>query len=327
MSDERHGPSGQLGLPPESSNFLGLRDVDSEEIESADVVLFGAATDVGTDGRLGAREGPSRVRAASWTFGSFNHALGQDILDDMLVADGGDLDLSGCDLEEALAKVQQRVFGLCRGGQVPGMIGGTQALTLGALRGVLQAKRRPVKVIHLSASHSLRADTMGEGGMMRRAHEERLLKSKSVLQIGVRGPSHDEDEPQAALRAGFERLTVDDVRWDIHGSMETIRSVAGGAPIYLSVDLSCFDPSVCPGVTRPCPGGLNSWEAQQVFRSLVGADLVGFDLNGLCPAWDASELTSVLAVNILHEILAAVAGTRDASRVSLVGGSVGRNSA
>ncbi len=327
MSDERQGPSSRLGLPPDSSNFLGLRDVDDEEIESADVVLFGVPTDAGTDGRLGAREGPARVRSASWTFGSFNHALGQDILDDMLVADGGDLDVVGCELEETLERVQARVFGLCRGGQVPGLIGGTQALTLGALRGVIQAKRRPVKVIHLSASHGLRGETKGEGGTMKRAHEEQLLKSKSVLQIGVRGPSQDDDEPREALRAGFERLTVDDVRSDIHGSMETIRSVAIGAPIYLSVDLSCLDPSVCPGVTRPCPGGLNSWEAQQVFRSLVGADLVGFDVSGLCPAWDSSELTSIMAVNILHEVLAAVADARDGSRVSLVGGSVGRNSA
>lgn len=306
---------------------MGLRTVDEEEIESADVVLFGAPSNVGTDGRRGAVEGPMAVRAASWTFGSFNHALGQDILDDMRVADGGDLDLAESDLNLVLEKVQARVFGLCRGGQVPGMIGGTQVLTLGALRGVLQAKRRPVKVVQLTASHSLRVDTDGEGGMMRQAHKEQLLMSKSVLQIGLRGPSHDRDEPQDAFRAGFERLTIDEVRWDIHGSMAAIRKLAAGAPIYLSVDLSCLDPSICPGVTRPSPGGLNSWETQQVLRSLVGADIVGFDVVGLCPHADTSDLTSIVAVNILHEILAAVADTREGSRVSLIGGSVGRTSA
>lgn len=327
MSDRDRKKESELVLPPAHSTFLGLRARSEEEIESADVVLFGAPSDAGTDGRLGASEGPAHVRAASWTFGSFNHALGLDILDNMSVADGGDLDLALSDLEGTLHKVQSRVFDLCRGGQVPGMIGGTRALTLGALRGVLQAKRRPVTVVQLTPSHSLRVDTDGEGGMMRRAHKELLLKSKSVLQVGVRGPSHDRDEPQDAFRSGFERLSVDEVRWDIHGSMATIRKLAGGAPIYLSVDLSCLDPSICPGVTRPSPGGLNSWEAQQVLRALVGADIVAFDVVGLCPRWDSSELTSVMAVNILHEILAAVADTRDGSRVSLVGGSVGRTSA
>lgn len=322
------GSDGKAGaLPGANPNFLGLRALDEEEIDSADVVLFGVPTDAGADHRLGAALGPSAVRQASWTFGSFNHALGQDIFDDMLVADGGDLELVTSDLEPVLEKVQARVFGLCRSGQVPGMVGGTQILSLGALRGILQAKRRPVTVVQLSASHSLRTDTEGEGGMMRRAHKEQLLKSKGVLQVGVRGPSYDRDEPQDAFRAGFERLTVDEVRWDIHGSMATIRKWAGGSPIYLSVDLSCLDPSTCPGVTRPSPGGLSSWETQQVLRALVGADIVGFDVVGLCPSWDSSELTSVMAVNVLHEILAAVADTRDGSRVSLVGGSVGRTSA
>jgi guanidinopropionase len=327
MADPNRKSRAELGLAPASSRFLALRAVDDEEIESADVVLFGVPSDVGTDGRLGAAEGPEQVRAASWTFGSFNHALGQDILDGMLVADGGDLDVATSDASGVLQKVQSRAFDLCRGGQVPGMIGGTQVLTLGALRGVLQAKRRPVTVVQLTASHSLRVDSEGEGGMMRRAHKEQLLKSKNVLQIGVRGPSHNRDEPQDAFRSGFERLTVDEVRWDIHGSMAAVRKLAGGAPIYLSVDLSCMDPSICPGVTRPSPGGLNSWEMQQVLRSLVGADIVGFDVVGLCPRWDASDLASVVAVNILHEILAAVADTRDGSRVSLLGGSVGRTSA
>jgi arginase family enzyme len=80
-------------------------------------------------------------------------------------------------------------------------------------------------------------------------------------------------------------------------------------------------------VTRPSPGGLNSWETQQVLRSLVGADIVGFDVVGLCPRADTSDLTSIVAVNIVHEILAAVADTREGSRVSLIGGSVGRTSA
>lgn len=327
MSGSDRKAGAELGLVRASSNFLGLRAFDPEDIDSADVVLFGVGTDVGTDGRLGASLGPAAVREASWTFGSFNHALGQDIFDQMLVCDGGDLDVGSSDLNAVLEMVQSRVFSLCRGGQVPGMIGGTQILSLGALRGVLQAKRRPVKVVQLTASHSLRVDTEGEGGMMRRAHKEQLLMSKSVLQVGVRGPSHNRDEPQDAFRAGFERLTVDEVRWDIHGSMATIRKLAAGAPIYLSVDLSCLDPSTCPGVTRPSPGGLNSWETQQVLRALVGTDIVGFDVVGLCPKWDSSDLTSVMAVNVLHEILAAVADTRDGSRVSLIGGSVGRTSA
>lgn len=93
MSDSNGKTGSEFGLSPGYSNFLGSRARDEEEIESADVVLFGAPSDAGTDGRLGASRGPAHVRASSWTFGSFNHALGQDILDGLSVADGGDLEV------------------------------------------------------------------------------------------------------------------------------------------------------------------------------------------------------------------------------------------
>lgn len=323
-----------------SSNFLGLDSADQESIDAADVVLFGVPSSVGAAKRAGAEDGPKQVRESSWTFGSYSHALGLDVLEEIAVVDGGDVDVTAVSarisdpqssrdssLDTVLERVQERVFELCRGGQIPGLVGGTQALSLGALRGVLQAKRRPATLVHLTSSYCMNAEGAGETAMVRRAEKEGLLRPSGVLQIGIRGPSHEAIELQTALRAGFERLTVDDVRWDIHGSMETVRKASIGSPIYLSVDLSALDPSICPGVTRPSPGGLSAWEVQQVLRSLVGADIVGFDVVGLCPKWDPSETTSITAVNIIHEILAVVADTRGGGRVSLVGGSSGRTSA
>jgi agmatinase len=191
----------------------------------------------------------------------------------------------------------------------------------------VQAKRRPVSLLHFTAGHSLRKDSLGELGRVAQAQKEGLLKKGGVLQVGLRGPSRDGEESQEALRAGFERLSVDNVRWDIHASMEAIRNVTDGNTVYVSVDLSALDPSTCPGVTQPSPGGLSSWELQQGLRSLVGADVVGFDVVGLCPDFDTSDLTSIMAVGVIHEVLSVVAESRDGSRVSLIGGSSGRTSA
>jgi arginase family enzyme len=267
------------------------------------------------------------VRRQSWTFGAYNHALGLEIFDILQVLDGGDVEVGADQAESTLRLVQERTYGLSRGGHIPGIVGGTSLVTLGALRGIVQAKRRPVTFLHLTASHGLRRDSTGEGGMVRLAQEQGLLKKGGVLQVGVRGPCFDADESQDAFRGGFERLTIDNVRWDIHAAMEGIRNVTGGHTVYVSVDLASLDPSVCPGVTRPVPGGLSSWEVQQVLRSLVGADIVGFDVVGMCPSYDTSALTSIMAVAVLHELLSVVAESRDNSRVSLIGGSSGRTSA
>lgn len=308
-------------------SFVGVPAVGQEDAESSDVVLFGVPTDAGVENRPGVWEAPTHVRRMSWTFGSYNHALGLDIFEILKVADGGDLAVADQGVDDVLSLIQQRVYALCRGGQIPGLIGGSGLCTLGALRGVVQAKRRPVTVLHLSASHGLRRDSQGESGMLRLAQSDGLLKRGGVLQVGVRGPSKDADETRDAFRYGFERQTIDNVRWDIHAVMEAIRSMTERHTVYVSVDLACLDPSVCPGVSRPSPGGLTSWELQQILRSLVGTGIVGFDIVGLCPRGDTADLSSTVAVSVLHELLSVVADSRDTGRVSLMAGSSGRTSA
>lgn len=299
----------------------------SVELDAADVVLLGVSSDAGAELRKGARLGPASVRAVSRGLGTYSPALGIDVLEELTVVDGGDVVSDQKEVSVLLEAVQVEVERRVRSGQVPGLIGGTQILTLGALRGIRRAKLRRVALLHLSAVHGLRTDEPGESGVIRAALTEGLLKEGGVLQVGLRGPSPDALESGEALRAGFERLTVDNLRWDIHGSMESVRAWAGGRALYISVDLSCLDPSVCPGVTRPVPGGLTCWEVQQVFRSLVSADILGFDIVGMCPEFDHSELTARVAANIIHEVLAALGYSREGARLSFTGGSVGRTSA
>lgn len=315
-----------LPVSHQRASLLGLARAEPGELDMADVVLFGAPSDAGCEGRTGARFGPESVRKLTSEWGTYSPALGIDIADELTVRDGGDITIAASELQPALSAVQAEVERLARGGQVPGFLGGTQSLTLGALRGMRRAKLRSVSLLHLSAFHGL-SSLDGESGVMRAALTEGLLKGSSVLQVGLRGPSRDAIESQEAFRAGFERLTVDNLRFDIHGAMETIRGWADGTALYISVDLSCLDPSMCPGVTRPVPGGLSSWEVQQVFRSLVGADILGFDIVGLCPAFDHAELSGRLVAGLFHEILSAIGYCREGARLSFTGGSVGRTSA
>lgn len=311
------------------SGFLGLARAGESIGDAPDVVLYGVPHDAGAEGRPGVDQGPASVRRASWTFGRYSHALGIDILNEIEVVDGGDLGRVELPLERSdlLGQIEERTFALARGGQVPGLIGGSQLITLGALRGLRQAKRRPVSLLHITAKSRCRDEDQGEAGMLHCAQSEGLLREHGVLQVGVRGPSRDGAETQRALSYGFERLTVDDVRWDIHGAMETVRARAAQGVLYVSVDLSAFELAVCPGVSRPAPGGLSCWEVQQVLRASLGADIIGFDVVGLCPPADLSDMTAIVAVSVLHELLGIIAEGRSSSRVSWLPGSSGRSSA
>lgn len=309
---------------PEGASLLGLplltipgsqrtRTGASARTSSVDVLFASVPNDRGAVGRGGARRGPAALRAASFVGGSYSEALGVDTTE-LSAADGGDIVTADSATEALLDKVAEHVAGVVKTGSVTGLVGGDGTLTLGALRGVRRAKRRSVGLLHIDAFHDLLPVPPGgavtERSVLSAALEEELLRPDNVFCIGVRGPSPSASEQRAALRSGFEVVSLDDVRWDVHSAVSQVRSLARRGSLYVSVDLCALDPSVAPGVSTPAPGGMTTWELQQILRSLVGADIVGFDVVGLVPGHDVSELTASVGVIALRELLAAIADTR-----------------
>lgn len=305
----RQGTQSLLDLPLESS---------SDGIPPVDVLLLGVPTDAATLYRSGARLGPNAVRQVSWMGGRFSAALGVDIYDELRVADGGNVSVEDFKVEECLGIVSERVAQIARSGAVAGVVGGDQSATLAALRGIRAAKKRAVGLIHIDAFHdALPGDEHGgvhHRNVIRHAVTEKLIRLDSAMQIGVRGPCDSASEHAFALGHGFEIVTMDEVRWDFHAVVSQVRKMVSRGSLYVSVDLCALDPSVAPGVSTPAPGGMSSWQLQQILRALVGADIVGFDVVELSPVHDTAGLASGVATITIQEILSAIADTRRSAR-------------
>lgn len=304
----RQGALSLLDLPLEAS---------TRGIPPVDVLLLGVPTDAATLYRSGARLGPHAVREASWMGGRFSTALGVDIYDELRVADGGNVSVEDLGVDETLELVSERVAKIARSGVVAGVVGGDQSATLAALRGVRAAKKRAVGLIHIDAFHdTLPGDGQGvhHRNVIRHAVAEKLIRLDSAMQIGVRGPCDSAAEQAFALGHGFEVVTMDEVRWDFHAVVSQVRKMVSRGSLYVSVDLCALDPSVAPGVSTPAPGGMSSWQLQQILRALVGADIVGFDVVELSPGHDTSGLASGVATIAIQEILSAIADTRRSAR-------------
>ena len=54
-------------------------------------------------------------------------------------------------------------------------------------------------------------------------------------------------------------------------------------------------------------GGFSSYQILQLLRGLKGLNLVGFDLVEVSPPFDHSNITSILASNIVFEFLSLLA--------------------
>jgi agmatinase len=313
-------PSSELvprvaGVP----SFLRLPVYDDPDtVPAVDVLLCGVPFDGGTAFRSGSRFGPRAVREASALARPFSAALGVDVYDELRVADGGDIPAPVHDLPAALTAIATRSELVTRSGAIGGFIGGDQTITLGALRGIQRAKKKAFGLLHIDAQSdcSVAPGTAGldHSSVLRQAALEGLIRADSTMQLGIRGPYSSADDLSFAIAHGFEIVNMDEVRWDLHSVVSQVRKLVRKGALYVSVDVSALDPAHAPGTASPLPGGMNTWELQQILRALVGAEIIGFDVVEIAPAYDPAGITAIAGVSIVHEILAALADTRRSGR-------------
>ncbi len=76
-----------------------------------------------------------------------------------------------------------------------------------------------------------------------------------------------------------------------------------GKPVYITLDIDSVDPAYAPGTGTPQVGGFTSVQILDLVRGLRGLNIVGCDLVEVSPPYDTGEITSLLAANLLYELL------------------------
>jgi len=74
----------------------------------------------------------------------------------------------------------------------------------------------------------------------------------------------------------------------------------------VSLDIDVTDPAFAPGTGTPEVGGLSSLEIMEIVRA-INVDLAGMEVVEVSPPYDVSELTSMLAANLLYEGMSVLA--------------------
>lgn len=278
-----------------------------------DVMICGAPFDGGTTFRPGARFGPRAVRVSSALGRGHNPERGVSLFEKLRCADGGDILCIPMSVERSLANITERIHEIAAAHAVPIMVGGDHTVSLGSLR-ALHRVHGPLGLIHVDA-HS---DTFGpawdidlhHGTVFRHALREGLLRPHDVVQLGIRGPFTAAADLEFAHQAGIRVIMIDEIKRDLAGTLRVIAEVSARGSTYVSFDMDGVDPAYAPGTGTPVPGGLTSYEALQLLRAVSGKQVVGADVVEISPDHDSSGITSLLAVSVLGEILAALAEAR-----------------
>ena len=138
---------------------------------------------------------------------------------------------------------------------------------------------------------------------MRRAIEEGLLAGNDVLQIGLRGQVYSKDDFEFGKTHGFRVITSEEFHRRGLPAIDRHFKRLGRRPVYVTLDIDVVDPAFAPGTGTPQVGGLSSAQILELVRSLRGLNIVGCDLVEVSPPYDTGEITSLLAANLLYELL------------------------
>jgi len=301
--------------PRESPRFAGIKTFmrlpHVKTTEGVDVAIVGVPFDTGASYRVGARFGPEAIRNVSALLRHHNEVLDVSIFDHCSVVDYGDLPVNPGYIEDSYKMIEEGLLPILEGGVTPIMLGGDHSVTLPELRAV--AKRHgPVALIHLD-SHSDTGDKRfgrryTHGTPFRRAIEEGLILVDHSIQAGMRGSIYSRDSLDDARKLGFDLVTsVEAQERGIDELVRRIRERAGDAKVFISFDIDFVDPAYAPGTGTPEVGGFTSSEALRMVRGLKGLDLIGFDLVEVLPQYDPSQITALLAANIVYEFISLIA--------------------
>ena len=310
-----HGyETGRLDLPFVGISTFGKRRyTDDWENLQADVAILGAPFDAGTQWRSGARFGPRGVREASTLF-SFGHAGAYDHEDDatylpgdVKIVDMGDADIVHTDTEQSHANIENGVRAALKAGALPVVIGGDHSVNIPCIRAFNgpEYKGAPFHILQIDAHldfvderHGVRH---GHGNPMRRAAEQPYVTG--LTQVGIRNVSSTAKEGYADARAmGSQIISVRQARK--MGVDELTAKIPQGAPLYITIDIDAFCPSIAPGTGTPSHGGFLYYEVLELMQAVAQrTPVIGIDLVEVAPDYDPTGSTSILAAQLLLNTL------------------------
>ncbi len=298
------------------ATFMRLPAVElSDELDAA---FIGVPFDIGASNRPGARLAPREIRDESRMLRPFNVSTGADPFNSLTVADIGDVPINTFNLEKSIGIIEDFYDQVMEHNVVPLTIGGDHTIALPILRAI-KKKHGPVGLIHIDAHADINDHMFGEkiahGTPFRRAMEEGLLDGQRVVQIGLRGTGYSIDEYDWSREQGFRVVQAEEC-WhkSLAPLMEEVREMMGDGPVHISFDIDGLDPAFAPGTGTAEVGGLTIFQGIEIVRGCKGLNVVGADLVEVSPPFDQSKNTSVVAANLLYEMLCVLPGVNYVTR-------------
>ncbi len=258
-------------------------------------VLLGAPMDFTVSYRPGTRSGPRRIREVSVGLEEYSPYQHKD-LKDYSYYDAGDVLLPFGNVSQSLLRMEEVIGRLLEDNKFLLTLGGEHLITLAPVKQM--ANKYPnLTVLHFDAHADLRSDYLGEtmshATVMRRVAE--VVGSHNLYQFGIRSGTAEEFD--------YGRENTWFYPFEILNPLREVVDQLHGRPVYVTLDIDVVDPAFAPGTGTPEPGGCSSTEIIAALHMLKDLNVVGMDLVEVCPVYDQTDRTALLAAKLVREAI------------------------
>ena len=151
--------------------------------------------------------------------------------------------------------------------------------------------------------------TRNSAAGFRTGAEDGVIDRKRTVQLGMHGPFAALDMDDWAKENFARVIPLETIVEDgVPAVIRDVRSVIGGGPVYLSIDLDVLDPAYAPAVADPEVNGMTIRELIAFMHGFRGLNLIGADVVCYCPPLDnPAQTTALVTSELLVEFVALIA--------------------
>jgi agmatinase len=283
---------------------------DMRELGGQDVAVVGVPLDCGTTFRSGTRWGPHAMRAVSGlNSGGYNFELGVDLFESLEMVDVGDVSVIPANIEKSFDQIDKAVAYIHERGVFPVVLGGDHSIGYPDIRGLSPYVDGNVGIIHFD-----RHSDLSEYNFDERMHGTPFFHATNIpnappanlVQIGIGGWTGSRTGVRVARERQATVITITDIeRWGLDRVAEMALEIAwkNAKAVFLSFDIDSIDPGFAPGTGTPEAGGLLPREALRMLHIVTREGLAGMELVEVAPPYDVADVTSVLGVRVINDVL------------------------
>jgi len=195
-------------------------------------------------------------------------------------------------------EVRSAVSGILSDQKLPVIIGGNHSVSIGSIRACAEHFGK-ITVLQFDAHTDLRPEY--EGSPLSHASiMSRAAEVADIVQVGIRSMCSDEIPYLKTGRVFYAQDIVGKKDW-----YERAGKLLQG-PVYITIDLDVFDPSVLPSTGTPEPGGLQYYEVYRFLDYVIRRhQIIAFDVVELCPN-EREKSSDFLASKLIYQLISLI---------------------